>query len=334
MTRFHLRLVATAAVAALPAAVAAQASTVTVYGRVDLSVTRQNDGTSTMLNGSNGQTGAAGKRWDLRPGSAGRIGFRGNEDLGGGTHAGFLFEHRFAPDTGTANTPFWQARSFVEIGRKALGTVYLGREYIPAFWVGLRTDPWGFDTVATLGTRHQFAMYRIDDADTRANNSVGWRSPNWGGFTVNLATAAGEGVRSRADGANVEYRQGPVYLGVGVDKIDDRNKVALIGFAWDFKVVRPAVTLTRSTYLGVDHENVSVSMTAPIGSGILKAGVARLDPDGADNENTKIGLGYEHLLSKRTSLMANVASSKQDGLLAGRPRTRTSVVEFGVKHNF
>ena len=134
-----------------------------MYGRVDLSLTKQNSGT-TSLNASNGQAGAAGDRWDLRPGSAGRIGFRGQEDLGGGLSAGCLMEHRFNPDTGDALTPFWQARSFVEVASASAGTVYLGREYFPAFWVGLRLDPWGFDTVGTLGTKHQFAQYTVDGA--------------------------------------------------------------------------------------------------------------------------------------------------------------------------
>ena len=307
-------------------------SSVTIYGRVDVSVTRQNDGTS-PINASNGQLGAAGKRWDVRPGSAGRIGFKGLEDLGGGLSASFLLEHRFNPDTGDVLSPFWQRAAYVELGRAGLGSVYLGREYFPAFWPAFRLDPWGFDSVGTAGTKHQLANYVVD-AGTRTNNTVGVRSASWAGLTVNLATAAGEGVRHRSDGANIEYRQGALYAGAGWDRTDSRNKVALIGASYDFGLVKPMVTYVESTVAGVEQKNITLAATAPLPAAILKFAVARLDPIGVNNNNTRIGLGYEYLLSKRTSLMANLGSAKQQGSAAGKPYTRTTLYETGLKHNF
>lgn len=322
-----------AALVALGATLPACAqSTVTIYGRVDLSLTKQNAGTSS-INAGNGQIGPAGNRWDLRPGSAGRIGFRGSEDLGGGLQAGFLMEHRFNPDTGETLTPFWQARTTVELSSASLGAVYLGREYIPAFWPALRLDPWGFDTVGTLGPKHQFAQYVVDGG-IRSNNTVGYRSPSFKGLTTNLAVSAGEGVRRRAVGANVEFRGGPLYLGAAFDRVDSANELALVGLAYDFGAVRPALTYVRSTVAGLKHTNLSVAATAPLPGGLLKAAVARLDPAGADNDTTRIGLGYEHFLSKRTSLMANFGSADQQGVLSGKARTRTNVYELGLKHNF
>ncbi len=322
-----------AALSAASIAVPATAqSSVTMYGRVDVSITKQNSGT-TSLNASNGQTGPAGNRWDVRPGSAGRIGFRGSEDLGGGMKAGFLMEHRFNPDTGESLTPFWQARSFVELSSAAVGTVYLGREYIPAFWPALRLDPWGFDSVGTLGPKHQFAQYTVDGG-IRSNNTIGYKTPSFSGFSANLAVAAGEGSRRRATGANLEYRAGSIYAGAGFDRVDSRNELALVGAAYDFGPIRPALTYVRSTAAGVKYSNTSLAATAPVGSGILKFAIAKLNPAGADNDTTRIGLGYEYLLSKRTSLMANVGSADQQGSVAGRPRTRTTAYEVGLKHNF
>jgi len=327
----HIPLIAALAAATAVAPAAAQSSVV-IFGRVDLSVTKQNSGTS-GLNGTNGRLGTAGNRWDLRPGSAGRIGFRGSEDLGSGLKASFLMEHRFNPDTGEPLTPFWQARSFVELSSVVAGTVYLGREYIPAFWPALRLDPWGFDSVGTLGPKHQFALYTVDGG-IRTNNTLGYKTPRFAGLTANLAVAAGEGGRKRAVGGNVEYRQGAVYIGAGFDRVDSGSALALIGAAYDFKVVRPAITFVKSTVAGLDHTNISLAATAPVGNGLLKLAVAKLDPDGANNDSTRLGVGYEHYLSKRTSLMANLGSGKQQGSLAGVARTRTTVYEFGMKHNF
>ena len=60
----------------------------------------------------------------------------------------------------------------------------------------------------------------------------------------------------------------------------------------------------------------------------MKLAVSRLNPDGADNTNTKLSVGYEHFLSKRTSILANVGSAKQNKL------TRTTLFDVSLKHNF
>ena len=63
-----------AVAAALPAV--AQTSAISIYGRLDLGITHQNSGT-TNLNGGNGATGAAGKRWDVLQSTGNRLGFLG-----------------------------------------------------------------------------------------------------------------------------------------------------------------------------------------------------------------------------------------------------------------
>jgi predicted porin len=320
------------ALALLASSLAHAQSNVTIYGRVDLGLTKQNDGT-TSLNGGNGATGSAGDRWDLRQGSAGRIGFRGTEDLGGGLSAGFLFEHRFTPDNGAAATPFWQARSYVELISKTAGGIYLGREYIPAFWPALRLDPFAFDTVGTLGPKHQFAQYTIDGG-IRSNNTLGYKTPKLGGFTANLAYSFGEQARPSSRGANMEYTAGALYLGAAFDRLDGDNHMSLVGGAYDFTVVRPAVTYVSAKVAGVKHTNLSIAATAPLAAGRLKVAIGRLDPEGDDNNTTKIGLGYEYPLSKRTSIYSDIGSADQQGSSGGVERTRTTAFDVGIKHNF
>ncbi len=312
-----------AAAAALPAV--AQTSAISIYGRLDLGITHQNSGT-TNLNGGNGATGAAGKRWDVRQSSGNRLGFRGAEDLGRGWKAGFHIEHRFRADSGAADNPFWAARSIVELG-SPYGAVYLGREYIPLFWTAVELDPWRFETTAMFGSRHQFAGYSIDGG-VRSLNTVGYKSPNWGGFTAQLATALGEGARERSASANLQYKRGPWFFGGGFDRVDSNRRLALIGGAYDFGVVRPMLTFSRSTVAGIDARNLSVGATAPVGPGQLRVGFARYSPDGANNDIDKLGLGYVHPLSKRVSLHADIGSAKQEG------RSRTTAVDAGIKYNF
>jgi predicted porin len=321
------------ALSCLACATLAQAqSSVTIYGRIDLAVTKQNSGTSALA-GSNGRTGPAGNRWDLRHGSESRLGFLGSEALGGGLRAGFQIEHRFLADTGVADPVFWKARSYVYLDSKTLGNLYLGREYVPAFWPALKLDPWAWDTVGTPGLNHQFAGYRIDN-HARANNSVGYKTIDYGGVTANVAMSAGEGVRSRSVGANIEYTRGPMYVAAAFDRQAGDNRVALIGGAYDFGFVRPRVSYTKSKVAGIERSNLTLAASVPLGSGIAKFAVARLDPKGADNNITKFGVGYEHLLSKRTSLYADVGSADQQGAAGGMAYTRTTAVDIGLKHNF
>lgn len=317
----------------LSAAAAAQAqSTVTIYGRIDLGITRQNDGTSALTAG-NGRTGRDGERWDLRHGSESRLGFLGSEDLGGGLRAGFQIEHRFLADTGVADPVFWKARSYVYLDSPAWGTVYLGREYVPIFWPALKLDPWAWDTVGSPSLNHQLATYRID-GHARANNSVGYRTPVIGGLSANVAISAGEGTRPRSEGANVEYASGPVYLAAGVDRQGSVQRVALLGGAYDFGFARPRLTYTRARVAGVHNTNLTLAASVPVGTHIAKLAIARLDPEGPNNNTTKLGIGFEYLLSKRTSLYTDVGSAKQQGRQAGLSRTRTTAVDAGLKHTF
>lgn len=303
-------------------------SSVTLYGRIDLGLGYQSDGT-TPINAGNGRVGPAGEGWELKQGSAGRFGFRGTEDLGGGLSTNFLMEARFDAGTGVAENPFFQARSFVELAAKTAGAVYMGREYIPAFWPALRLDPWGFDTVGTPGPKHQFANYTVPVSGIRADNSIGYKSPTFNGFSSILAYSFGETARSNSIGGNLAYANGPVYLAAAFDQVDTNRKLTLVGGSYDFGVIRAGITLSQAT-VAANSKNKNVSLTGriPVGPHAIKVGLYRLDLAGANNTNTRLGLGYEHFLSKRTSLLANVGTAKQGSL------TRTSLVDFTLKHNF
>jgi predicted porin len=303
-------------------------SSLTMYGRIDLGLGYQSDGT-TPINAGNGRVGPAGEGWELKQGSAGRLGFRGTEDLGGGLSANFTMEARFDAGTGVAENPFFQARSFVELASKSAGALYMGREYIPAFWPALRLDPWGFDTVGTPGPKHQFANYTVPVSGIRSDNTVGYKSPTFNGISGILAYSLGETARSNSIGGNITYASGPVYIGAAFDHVDTNRKLALLGGSYDFGVVRVGVTLSEAT-VAANSKNKNISLTGriPVGPHAIKLGLYRLDLAGANNTNTRLGLGYEHALSKRTSLLANLGSAKQGSF------TRSSLVDFTLKHNF
>ncbi|UUX96527.1 porin [Aquabacterium sp. J223] len=326
-------LIALAALGAFAGAASAQSS-VTIYGIIDVGVSKLNGGTS-VLNG--GPAGTIGIRdgYSVKPSTSNRLGFRGTEDLGGGLKANFVIEHRFRPDDGTleSSTTFWQGQSWVGLSGN-FGEVRLGRQYVPAFYIGLASDPWGYDynvAGANLFTRGATGGTDV----TRSPNAVGYRTPNLSGFTAEVQVAAGEGSAAeisnrRNVGANVMYSGGPLSAGVGYN---DTDTVATQRYwnsfvAYDLGFVRPVVAYSRTTVGTVDTTSYLVGATAPLGGGRLKAVAARKNPDGGNNNTTKFGLGYEYFLSKRTSVHADVGTAKTQNL------TRTTGVEAGVKHVF
>ena len=110
--RMKKSLLAVAAVTAFAGAAQAQSS-VTIYGLLDVGVMGQSN--SNMLNGSTGGTSAGygasssssypknGNSFGFMQGgeSASRLGFKGQEDLGGGTKAVFTLEQGVNTDNGS-----------------------------------------------------------------------------------------------------------------------------------------------------------------------------------------------------------------------------------------
>jgi predicted porin len=337
------------------AGVASAQSSVTVYGIIDLGVAKQNGGT-TWLQGGTGSIGPAGNKYTIQQAYASRLGFRGIEDLGGGLRAAFNLEHRFNPDTGSTITSpgaaaqFWYGRSTVSLQSNAFGEILFGRDYIPAFWIALAQDPFNFNGIGATNTL-TFAGYNPADTTattftapggfvgTRNNNSVIYKTPVIaGGLTGQFALSAGEGGRGqfgRAMGANIEYKAGPIYVGGAWDQTKNNGvgndpQLLMATASYDFGVIKPIVGYTRNRpALGGNVRAYNVGFTAPIGAvGIIHANAFRFDPAGGNNNLTKLALGYEHNLSKRTSLYADVGTAKQQA------RTRTTGFDFGVTHRF
>jgi predicted porin len=183
---------ASAALAALPAeaqnAPTASTSSVTIYGLFDAAVRRANnvvattdDSVTTMEDG-------------LITGT--RLGFRGNEDLGGGWRAAFTMESGFDPSNGSslqgtttadygqevASPRFWGREINVAL-RNSWGGVTLGRQYTVAHQIAARFQPLGNpnSTALSLFSSHHMArqdnVVRLDtklgDVEIQASRTVG-----------------------------------------------------------------------------------------------------------------------------------------------------------------
>ncbi|MFW7348940.1 MULTISPECIES: porin [unclassified Pigmentiphaga] len=190
------RLSASCAMAVACAGAHAQ-SGVTLSGFVDLNIEHLR------------ASGAGGNRTGVSSGGLNnsRFNISGFEELGNGNRAMFTIEPMFSADTGAQSAQFRQ--SFVGL-KGNWGTLTLGRQFTPSFWIAGYADP-SYAAAFSMVNNMQFfySSYRVD-------NAVNYTSPSFGGFTVRAMYGAGaeDGTRSgRFLSASLEYRNGPLYLG-------------------------------------------------------------------------------------------------------------------------
>jgi predicted porin len=317
------------AVAAATAASAAHAqlqapapSSVTVYGRVDLSIAQQADAPSNR---------------ELRNGSGSRLGVRGVEDLGGGLRGVFQLEHRFNANDGTQTTSrFWEGKAIVGV-EGGFGRITLGREENPAYTFSQAVaDPWGTDTVASNGS---IVNGRI--GSTRYSNSVNYRIAA-GGFTFGAQVAESRdnepisgNLDKRPYSAGLAYAQGPWQFGVGFENPADRDdRWASVNGSYNFGIVKVGAFYGNGKNASAEKvEGALVSVVAPIGSGEVRTSYGRLkNKDVADGVLDKqFGVGYHYFVSKRTTLYADAVNERRDGMPSNRRETGYDV---GIRHNF
>ena len=196
--------IACAIVCAIPAAYAGHAaaqSNVTIYGIVDAGFVHESGGAAGSVN-----------KITSGIGSTSRLGFRGNEDLGGGLSALFQLELGTRIDTGELDAPntIFNRQAFVGLKSTTLGMLTLGRQYTP-YYITLLTvaDPFGAGYAGNAKN-----LFPTAGNLTRASNTVLYTSPSVQGWSGELAYSMGEQQGSneagRQMGGALAYTGGPL----------------------------------------------------------------------------------------------------------------------------
>lgn len=335
-------LIVLAALASV-ASVASAQSSVTMYGRVDLSV---NKGVGQAAKG-------------LSNGSGSRLGMRGVEDLGGGMSAFFNIEHRFDADTGGSQnfcvTPtgataapagacgvanrFWGGRSLVGL-QGGFGKVSLGREYTTSFLGSqLVADPWGWDTVVsgTPGTGLNQSITGGGIARVRNDSSVTYNFAASGfsfGAQIAEATDAINNFQTKPYNFAVGYAAGPFSLGLGYEVTGQeaaaKAKWMTLNGSFNLGMVKLGAFYGKGTTVAnASHQSYMLTAVAPMGQGELRASAGKLRNKTADIDAAKgFALGYHYALSKRTTLYTDYVRNTGAGI------TEKTGYDFGIKHNF
>ncbi|WP_159105914.1 porin [Ideonella sp. B508-1] len=320
------------------AGVASAQSSVTIYGRVDESFAKPMVSKDKQI-ADNGTVGGS------------RLGFKGTEDLGNGLSAVFRFEHGFNPDTGTAAaTQFWNRYSMVGLSHAKFGTLSLGRQENGAWDVISSFDPFGGETVGEL--RDIGSALRIANWNTgtpfnntldvrRWDNSVRY-DVGYQGFkgSVSVAEATAQNKPVAAGGS---YTAGPLYVGVGYEKISPQNgKLWIVGGAYDFGMAKLYANYAGGTTGGTtstgdrDVKGFLVGATAPYGALLFKAGYAQSKVDWVAGAQTykKASAGVDYNLSKRTKLYADYARIGGDIAANSLADDNRNGYDVGIRHSF
>ena len=308
-------LVLTAIAATLAAPAFAQSS-VTVYGRLNVTLeSRKINGLTDkgVFNNSS------------------RIGFKGVEDLGGGLKAGFQLEHGFNPATGAAGGTFWGRQSEANLSG-AFGMIRLGNftseaYFATADYISMHNHDTGISADALYADANGFNQSR----------KIAYRLPAMGGFSAEIAALEGSPTTARGYDLAANYDAGALHLGAGFGKKGDAKEFA----------VRALYELGAFTLGGYVQRDTDAILGAGSGSrtnfrlaGMYTMGATELhlnfgkagDIGGVSGTDGKqLTLGVNQNLSKRTKIYGFY--TKLDSGTAGVYGEARSLA-LGVRHNF
>lgn len=357
------------AIAALAATSAFAQSSVTMYGVLDVGANQATAQSSSSTIKATQTGGNAAGAW-----ASNRLGFKGTEDIGGGTTANFLYElgmtagttGKLAESATTANAVGEARASWASLANAKMGELTIGRQYTPIFSTSAALD---------AGAANNLAFGRViygKIATTRNNGQVMYTSPSMSGLTAKLAygttTVDTAGALSSTDyttnGGSLVYANGPLtaHVAYNLNKklaVGDNTKtsdkmetmfggtytagkatlLAVYGKSKEDSQNGDQIKLRKGYQLGVKYP-----LTSTVDS-FLTYGRATVQAAASAAEGTAKGtqMGAIYNLSKRTGVYAAYGKTTGDtsatASAATNPATPDSTVkgtEFavGVRHSF
>ncbi|HSW19498.1 MAG TPA: porin [Ramlibacter sp.] len=266
-----------------------------------------------------------------------RIGFRGEEDLGGGMKAAFWLEaqpnvddgssvatntNNQASGTGTATAGTqgltFSRRSTVSLS-SGWGELRMGRDLVPQYHNLSRGDVFGN---VGAGAAINYTAIITGEVRVRASNMVSYFTPVIGGFAAQLSHYRGENASNAANsgdgtgsGLHLGYASGPVTLGLGYGRtkaIAGDIKQGNIHAGYRFGPATVLGALSRDEVGALTARGSELGVSAAVGSGEVKAGYSRYRLS-TNETGKKLALGYVHNLSKRTALYVTAARISNSG---------------------
>ncbi|MDH5326357.1 MAG: porin [Gammaproteobacteria bacterium] len=314
---------------------------VTIYGKAHLSLDSLDNGTDSFMFVSSNSS---------------RLGLKGDEDLGEGLKLMWQIESSVTADAGGGTIA--GRNTFVGIGGN-FGKVLLGQHDSPFKSLGRKADLFG-DQVGDSRNLISGDGSSNVGFDPRLDDALVYMSPNFSGFTLSVALGQEDGVTDGgATSISGVYSNGPITAGVAIEThdaglgggADSESGTRIAGsYKMDaFKINALYQTLTdMGGTAGNDSTTLGVGGAFKMGKNAFKAQFYTLDTDAVDSNATMIALGFDHKLSKMTTVYAAYASTSNDANVAysasggghgdsAVPPTAgddSSALSFGIVHSF
>lgn len=347
-------LIALAVAGTFAAPAFAATSNVDVYGRMNISIEDSN-GTDVTPQVTDRQT---------------FVGVKGSEDLGGGLKAVWQIESTISAGNsdGVGGATLAGRNSFVGLSG-GFGTVLAGRHDTPYKLSTGRLDLFA-DTIADYNGdggalastgKDGFVQLALAAHDHRSNNAVAYVSPDFSGFSfaaavvmTNRNNAAGTALDVLDNDANktfdatslsANYVNGPLFLTAGYQKAEDlangganhtTSPAMKLGAGYSFGdakvglMYEDAEVETGGTK-AVDRTSWMVNGAYGMGPITLKAQYGQVnDKMAANNDGTKLSLGVDYSLSKRTSAMLTYTNDK----VKNNATSSTTATGVTLRHSF
>ncbi|GGC85932.1 porin [Undibacterium terreum] len=340
-------------------------TSVTVYGRLNVAI--ESFRNSSDANGNNIAVNRLSNDRSV-------LGFRGAEDLGDGLHAIFQIEGTVSPDTGAGGIAARDTRIGLE-GTK--GTIFGGNWVTPYNGATSSLDPFYPTTAGYMSIMGNGSASTTDNVidtssfDRRQQNSLHYWTPAWRGYSAHIAHGFNEerpvnGAKPSLTSLAFVYDEGPVYVTIATERHHEyqgpglNDSGAKIAFAYKFgetRIATIAEKLRYETSTGtLERKSYYVSLTHQFGNQEVRFGVARAADvtgdstkrigfmrKGEDTGATHLTLGYDYILSKRTSFFVYYTHLRNDrngiydlaiNSLGVSPGSTIKGIATGIRHNF
>lgn len=304
------------------ASVASAATSVTLYGRVDVGYdSLHHDGLKLSQD-----LGGVGNNMS-------RLGIKGEEDLGNGLAATFKLEGRFSADTGAYTKDMFDRESTVGL-KGAFGAVRFGRALtamdsgIGGFTVGERVV--GFSNYSSEARHSNSAFYDYSNSGFSVGANVSTKGGAAGNsYTVDSTTSSVTTASEGANGTKVGYGLYAKYeadnFAVGAAYQRDSANTSLVskkavpskewgvGASYTFKPVTVGASYAQAKVDSSDSKTKIINAfvsgdVTPNDTVYFQYNRNKVTDKSASNA---YGLGYMHSLSKRTSVYAETARTKR-----------------------
>jgi predicted porin len=297
-----------AAIAAVVAAPAAMAE-VSIYGKAHMAYENKDAATDV----------------DQIDDRASRLGFKANEDLGNGLSAFVKYEFGTEVMDGTANT--LTARDAIMGLKGDFGTVAVGRMGAPVkgtlYAIGnvqLADGNGGADFAGSFDSKG----YRVD-------NAIAYMG-SFNGVDVAVATTGND---STDNHANTSISLGTTIGGVKVsvaqlNQDGTADDVLIAGAKMSMDALTIGVVYEDVDDASNDTETTGISASYAMGANVVSAFASSRDfQSAASPDEDRMGLGFEHKLSKKTSIYASYADVD-----TGATATSYDITSVGMIVNF